>query len=269
MSKKRTQMVALKDLQINLFVRKALNHDHALALAELIENDVVLPPIQITTEMVVIDGRHRIEAHDVLNRKEIEAEVVEIADETELIAEAYKANVGGALPPTKDDTEHTIMLLLERGETIKHVSDLLHLPSGITRRYVNELKSKMTRAKIQRALAAIANDGLTVAKAAEQFEVDLDKLKENLSGQRRKHRQGIRDIQASSTRNYKSLGSKNAAMLRKLLDKYEDSDVTEDQVLDVIRHLEQLQKMAAKAVADWKRRFDSIRRQTKQTKKTA
>jgi hypothetical protein len=65
---RRTISVRIEDLQMNLFVRWQLNEEHALYLAELIENGVLLPPIKITPDMVVIDGRHRIEAHILLNR---------------------------------------------------------------------------------------------------------------------------------------------------------------------------------------------------------
>lgn len=251
------ETVALKDLQMNLFVRQVLNQDHALFLAELIENGVELPPIRITRERVVIDGRHRIEAYELNNRVEIKAEVEEVGTENELIAEAYKANIGGSLPPTPQDTEHTIMLLLERGEAMKRIGELLGLPAGMARKYINSVKSKTSRQKLMRATTAITDGGLTIAKAAEQYDVDPDKLKEILSGHRRKHKQGVAEIQRGLTSSHKSLSMKNAALIRRLLEKYEDGDVTEGHVNDIFVHIEQLQKRAARAVSDWKKRFDA------------
>jgi len=253
----KTEKVALKDLQTNLFVRKALNQDHALYLAELIENGVKLPPIKITRERVVIDGRHRVEAYDLNKIEEIECEIVDIHDETELIAEAYKANVGGPLPPTPQDTEHTVMMLLERGESKKRIGELLGLPAGMARRYITDVQSRMTRAKMQRAGAAVTEGGLTVSKAAEQYDVDVEKLKEFLSGHRRKSK-GIVEIQRGLTKTHKSLSQKNAALIRSLLDKFEDGDVTEKQVRDIFAHIEHLQKRSARGVADWKKRFDAV-----------
>ncbi|OHA72014.1 MAG: hypothetical protein A3A27_01990 [Candidatus Wildermuthbacteria bacterium RIFCSPLOWO2_01_FULL_47_18] len=256
--KTKTEVVALKELLTNLFVRQALNQDHALYLAELLEGGVKLPPILITRERVVIDGRHRIEAYELNNRTEIEAEIVDIGTESDLIAEAYRANVGGSLPPTLQDTEHTIMLLLERGETIKRIGELLVLPPGMARKYINSVKSKISRQKLMKAAAAITDGGLTIAKAALQYDVDPDSLKEVLSGHRRKHRQGVAEIQRGLTRNHKSLSLKNAALIRSLLEKYEDGDMSGQQMRDVFRHIEQLQRQSARAVSHWKKRFDSL-----------
>lgn len=253
----KTETVALKDLRVNLFVRHALNQEHALYLAELIENGVQLPPIKITRERVVVDGRHRLEAHELNNKSEILCEVVDVRSETDIIAEAYKANVGGSLPPTPQDTEHTIMLLVSCGETMKRIGELLGLPAGMARKYVNSVKSKISRQKLMKAASAVTEGGLTVAKAAEQYEVEPEKLKEILSGHKQKHKQGISEIQRGLTRTHKSLSQRNAALIRNLLNKYEDGDVNEQQVREIFSHIEQLQKRASRAISDWKKRFDS------------
>lgn len=251
-------MIKLKDLQTNLFVRRALNHDHVLFLAELIENGVKLPPIKITREGTVVDGRHRIEAHELNNLDEIAFDYEDADSEIELIAKAYQSNIGGSLPPTPQDTEHTVMLLLERGEAMKRIGDLLGLPAGMARRYVAEVKSKTARAKLQRAVAAVTDGGLTVTRAAEQYDVDHGKLKEALSGRKREVKWGIAEVQRNLTKSYRSAAQKNAALIRGLLEKYEDGDVTSRQVRDIIRHIEQLQKRANRSILDWEKRFDAL-----------
>lgn len=258
----KAEPVALADLKSNLFVREALNQDHALFLAELVEHGVQLPPIKITSEGAVIDGRHRIEAYELNNRTKIECEVVKVATETELIAMAYKANIGGSLPPTAQDTEHTIMLLLDRGETMKRIGELLGLPAGMARKYINSVRSKISRQKLMKAASAITNGGLTVAQAAEQYGVEPEKLKEILLGHKRKHQHGVSEIQRDITKTHKSLSQRNAALIRGLLDKYEDGDVTERQVREIFAHIEQLQKRANRSVRDWKKRFDSANSRT-------
>ena len=270
MSTRKTIMVPIRDLKINTYVRQALNQDHAIYLGELLENGVKLEPIKITAGLEVIDGRHRIEAHELNSKSEIEAEIVNVASATEIITLAYKANVGGALPPSQQDTEHTIMLLLGRGEPKKRIGELLGLPAGMARRYIGIVESKSARAKLLRAAAAITDGGLTVAKSAEQYGVEPEKLREMLSGQRRKHKQqGIAEVQRGLTRTYKSLSSKNAALIRGLLEKYEDGDVTARQVIDIFEHIEQLQKRAVRSISDWKKRFDAVSGNKKDTLKKA
>ncbi len=253
---KKMVTVLLKDLQKNLFVRQALNQEHALYLGELLENGVKLPPIRITREGIVIDGRHRIEAYELNGRTEIEAEVVEVRSENEMIAEAYKANIGGSLPPTQQDTEHTILLLLERNETIKEIARLLALPPSLTRKYVGNVKSKAMRQKLMKAAAAVTDGGLTVPKAAEQYEVEVDKLRAFISPGPRSPKNGISDIMRNLTKTHRSLSQKNAAQIRSLLEKYEDGDVTIKQVRDIFAHIDQLQKRATRAIEDWKQRFE-------------
>ena len=178
--------VLISDLNKNLFVRQELDQNHVLYLAELIEAGVVLNPIEITPDMAVIDGRHRIEAAELNSQVEIKARIVSISDESELVARAYRANVGGALPPTQEDTEHTVLLLLDRGVANKRIGELLGLPASLARKYVNEVQFKLKRQHLQRAVLAVTEGGLTVAKAAEQYAVEPAQLKEALSGKKKK-----------------------------------------------------------------------------------
>ena len=256
-----TKQFQIKDLQLNLFVRTSLNEDHVLYLAALIEAGVQLPPIKITMDMVVVDGRHRIEAYELNGRDEIEAEIVKITDETAIIGEAYKANVGGSLPPTQQDTEHTIRLLLDRNETIKNIASVLALPPSMARKYVTSVKSKMARQKLMQARDAVAHGGITVSVAAEKYSVEADKLKEILGGGKRKAKGvvGIGEIQRNLTRSHKSLSSKNAALMRSVLEKYDDADISRRQVIKIIEHIEQLQDGASRAIAGWRRRFESAK----------
>lgn len=249
--------VKIKELKMNLFVRKALNQDHAIYLGELLESGQQLPPIKINPEKIVIDGRHRIEAHELAGRDEIDAEVLDFHSEAELIAEAYKANVGGALPPTREDTEHTIMVLLEKEVPKRQIAEMLAIPPSMARKYVNEVQSKMKRATLQKAVDAVAHGGLNVPKAAEQYSVDEDALREVLSGTRRKNKKGLPDIKRELTRQFKSSGQKTAAVLRKLSDKLEDSDVTPKQVREILDHVDHLLKTAGRTLGDWRKRFEA------------
>jgi ParB-like chromosome segregation protein Spo0J len=253
----KVRTVKISDLKINLFVRAQLNAEHALHLAQLMENGVKLPRILVNQDLVIIDGRHRYEAYQLNKVTEIEVEMIEVTDQTELISRAYKANLGGSLIPTKEDTEHTVTLLIERGEKHRAIADLLGLPYGLIRKYVEIVRSKLDRAKLQRAADAVTDGGLTVPKAAEQHGVELRKLKETLSGRIHKPQVGIAQIKRQITSNYRSIASRNSKIYGGILEKYEDGDVTEAQVRSIFKHIEALQERGSRSMVDWKARFDS------------
>lgn len=257
----KTMKVKLQDLQRNLFVRKELDTERACFLAELIENGVPMHEnIKATRDFVIVDGRHRWEAFDLNKITEVDVDIVDVVDEVTLIAEAYKANIGGSKPPTVEDTNHTIELLIERKQTIKAIAELMALPQSMARKYVSEVKSRLNRAKLMAAVNSVTHGGLTVGQASMQYEVDVEKLKETLSGTRKKHKEnanGVEELHRSLTRQYKSISSTNASTLRKLLEQYEDGDVTPGQVKEIIKHMESLQKGTSRSIADWKRRFEA------------
>jgi predicted transcriptional regulator len=259
MQLKGKKKIKLSDITVNLFVRKQLDTDHVMYLAELIESGVTMSsPIKVSEDMIMVDGRHRKEAYELNNINEVEVEIYKFNSDAELISEAYKANTGGSKPPTPQDTEHTVMLLIDRKEKINRIAELLGLPQSLARKYASEVKSRMNRAKLQRAAAAITDGGLTVAKAAEQYEVDGEKLKEILSGRRRKHKNGVQDLHGDLTRNYRSIGSKNGRAMGSLLEKFQDGDVTAKQVRDIFAHLKKLQDQSKRAITDWQKRFEAI-----------
>jgi ParB-like chromosome segregation protein Spo0J len=252
-------MVAIVELKVNLFVRKSLNQDHVLYLAELLEAGIKLPAIIITPDGRIIDGRHRIEAYDLWGKKEVPAVVRNLTDDSEIISEAYRCNVGGALPPTKEDTEHTVKLLLESGTPQTRIAEALGLPISIARNYIASIKSRQARAKISRAVVAVTDGGLTAAKAAVEHNVDIDKLREALSGKKRKKKWGVDEMKRTFTSSYRSLSSKNAGAIRRLFEKYEDGDVTAKQVEALLKHLENLQRKATRNLADWASRFQGMK----------
>ncbi|MBI4713759.1 hypothetical protein HY771_01035 [Candidatus Uhrbacteria bacterium] len=242
-------------------MRRELDTEHALYLGQLIANGVTMrTPIEVTDcdgiLNVVVDGRHRKEGYELAGMNEIDVRVLEFESEVEMIGYAYRANAGGSLPPTPEDTEHTVMLLIDKGESIKRISELLSLPPGMTRIYVKSVKSKSARKQLMKAASAVTDGGLTIAQAAEKHGVDPETLKDHLSGKRRKHKQGVADVQRQLTTAYKSMGSKNAALIRSLLEKLDDGDVTRRQVADIFAHINELQKSASRALEGWRSRFE-------------
>jgi hypothetical protein len=138
------------------------------------------------------------------------------------------------------------------------IPEALGLPAKMVRTYIDTIDSKRKRQVLMSAISAVTDDGLTVAKAAEQYGVDLQRLKDELSGRRKKKGQnGVGEMSAELTSSFKSIGNSTAALLRKAVQKFDDGDLTAGQVLGLFEDVERLQKLAAKAVADRRKRFEA------------
>lgn len=250
----------IKDLSADFFVRRELNADWALQLGDLIEGGVEMDPIYITRENKVIDGRHRMEAHELAKRSEIKCKIVEADNDIELVIFALQQNLGGSLPPNKGDIEHTIQELLNRGLPKKQLSEMLSpLPAKLVRKYLSDVESQMQRAKLQKAALAISNGGLTVPRAALQYDVPEDQLKALLSTRvKGRTKRGVEEMQRQLSVSYKSLGQRNSATIRRLMDAYEDGDVSHKQVQKIFAHLEHLVKVSGRKAAEWRKRFEAM-----------
>ena len=229
MGKPQVVIRKLADLKVNLFVRKQLNEDWVLQMSYLIQAGEKLPPIEILADNTIVEGRHRVEGHQVAGKDEIECVIVEFKDELDMISHAYQANTGGSMPPSQADTEHTITLLLERGATKAAIGRLLGLPSGVARTYINSVQSRINRTKLMSAVDSVAHGGVTVPKAAQAHGVDVDKLRAAISG-RKKKGDGFKSIMGQLTRNSRSYSQRTAAMFRKLFERREDGDVSRGHV---------------------------------------
>ena len=250
--------VDLRNLKTDWFVRTGLNEDHVLHLAELIEAGTELPPISITSDMLVVDGRHRIEAYKLNSLDQIKAPLVEVRDKTSLIAEAYRANIGGALPPTPADTEHTIKLLVGSGASMKKIATLLGLPPSITRRYVGSVKAKAARRRLSEAVSAVVSQNATVEEAARLFGVNPATLQERLGGKHGdKGRLGISELNQALTRHNKSAGQKLRSIVESAIRLYEDGDATAKEVLDLIKRVDAGLRSSLETNADKNTRFRS------------
>lgn len=256
--KSRIETRKIADLKTTMFVRSALNQDHVLFLAELIEGGTVLPPIQITEDGRIIDGRHRKEAYELLDRTEVKVEVVGETDETKLITMAFKANVGGSLPPTIEDVNHTIQVLLEKRVPQCQIAKLLRLPPSMSDKLVSRVKTRITRTKKQDAVDAVTERGLTISAAAKQFGVPFEDVRNELR-RRKKKDTSVAEHMRNLTAFYRTLGQRTAHILRATMDEFRDGEMSASQVDEVFKKIEQLQVKSARSIKDWETRFEAAK----------
>lgn len=255
----KTVNVSIESLQKTFYVRKQLNQDHVLHLAELYDNGVELPPIQATKTGIIIDGRHRVEALDMLGRKGVDVQYVEELDEAELIFRAMRANVGGSLPPNSADINYTIRQLLELNVTITKIADQLPFPASLVRRHITNVKTQLRREKQIKAVRDVTDKGMTVIEAANQYGVDPAAVKDIITGNRRK-RASVAELKSGLTSAYRGRSRALANVFVSMRTKYENGELPASKVDEVFDHAESLHKQAAKTMKDWRDRFAALRR---------
>jgi ParB-like chromosome segregation protein Spo0J len=219
---------------------------------------VDVDPILVTADTYeIIDGRHRKAALEMLDRTSVACELIPQADRASLIAMAYKANYGGSLKPTRVDTEHTIELLLGQGVGRNKISDMLPLPPSLARKYISNVQANIAKRNLRRAVIAVADNGMSVAEAATEFRVDPESLKAEIRGVRKSVRKfDMAALKGGIQSRTKSFSLRNAALLKSLIERYDDGEVSREQVAEVIGVIIQSLRKAAKSVQAWEKRLD-------------
>ena len=256
--------IEIDSLTIPFYVRKKLDQDHVMYLAELIEGGVIVDPIQVTAaddgKFAILDGRHRIEAHKLLDRKHIQARVMPpMKNVVEEISAAFKANIGGALPPSREDVEHTVSLLCAQGVSTREIAHLLPIPPSLARKYVNMVSSRALRARMRQAMEAVTDGDLTIPESAKKFDIDTETLRKNLGGRKKKGQLRLSEAVNVIRRQFRSFSQRNAAMFKRLFDDYEDGEVSAELVDKTLDTFKKSIKQMSVSFDGWKQRFDAAK----------
>lgn len=256
---KKVVSMKIADIIISHYVRKELDEDRVIFFAELYEAGSDVPPIKVTMDNKLEDGRHRLAALEFLERTDAVCEIVDTVSDVELIKAAYAANLGGSKPPTRQDTEHVAQMLLREGVTPAKVIDFFsqHYPKSVARTYVDQARFGITREKIRKAKEAVLSGDKTMNKAAEEFGVDIETLKAEVTGTKKKNKKNteVREFKSVLTTLFRSSSKRWAAQLTKLRIMYENEEVTTQQVDEVLEHLDHLIKQASRSFKNHKDRI--------------
>jgi ParB-like chromosome segregation protein Spo0J len=242
------------------FVRKSLNDDHVIHLASLYQGGTKLPPVEITREGELVDGRHRIAALKLLDRKAVDVLYTDETDQSVLLVQAVKSNIGGALPPSNTDIVYAMRQMLEKG--MSQVSIQREFvgtwPPAVVRRYVSDAQSALTKERIVRAKAAIVEQNLTITEAAALHHIKAEVLKEAMIPQK-KRRSGSAEIKGALSTTFRSRGAAMGAIMKGVMRKYEDGDISAKIVEDIIVHLEKCTKSTVTSAKDWATRLRAVK----------
>jgi len=247
-------------------VRKALDDDNILRFVELYEAGSEVPPIQVALidgEYCYVDGRHRAQAKLIMDQTVIDCVLAEESDVIKLYGIALEANYGGAKPPTKVDIEHTIIRMIESGAKDADIKRALHfMPIGMLRSYTHVARSYLSKRNTREALEAIASGNMNVAQAALKFNLPVEKLKDAISGKKKKFSTGdaalITEGKNHVNRTMRSATGTITQKLKQFMTKLEDREIKASTVISVIDEWDTKVRAQQARVKDWRDRVASI-----------
>jgi hypothetical protein len=249
--------VEITKLKDSFDIRNTLNQDHVLFLWSLIDAGTELPPIKITKDFSIIDGRHRRIAYEHAGIPMIKAEVVDTDSTIEIVKQAIEANMGGALPPTKTDLYRTMMILINRKYSKERITDEFKsiLPMGLIRISYHQARWQINNKKVNEAIDLIKTSNLTVKKAAEIVGISENSIKEKLDrkkidGNGNPHLKGT--LSKMFTHFNKSLGK----IVSKTFQDCEDGELTKLETEAILKFLAKLIVNQNRMYADWQKRWD-------------
>jgi hypothetical protein len=262
--KKDVILLPVADLKMKFDVRKSLNEDRVLLFMELYESENSVPPIEVVHgTMEIHDGRHRKAALDYLGRKHAECVLVEPMEFVDQLMDAFAKNVSDSpFPPTRSDITFVMKQLLEAGTSNAQVQkrfEAFYKPSHV-RKLLKDAHANLINAKMARAKQAVAHGGMTVKEAAVEHGVEPERLQDEITGlKKRRKATSTGDIKVEISNRHRGNSAHNIAVFRDLLDKFEDGEISEKSVLEVLLHVQRLNTDAAKRVSSWIERFESLK----------
>lgn len=252
----------IEDLKCSHFVRGALDPDRINHFVLMYQGNHEVDLIQVeerTNE--ILDGRHRKAALELLGRKTVDCEIVaEYESRVEFLMDAYAQNLGGALPPTYNDTIFVIKQFIEAGLKTKEIGAMLapYYPASAIRKYVNDAYSAVSTARMKRARTAVASGSMTTDAAATHFKVELPALRKEVAGEKKKREEGpVSRLKLKVSNRSRAYIQSMNLNLRILLQHFEDGEVSEAHVKEVLRHYQKLYLQAGKALNGWEERFNA------------
>ena len=262
----RTDIILLPvaDLRMRYDVRRELNEDRVLLFMELYESEAKVPPIAVVRGTTDIhDGRHRKAALEHLNRLHAECVLVDSMGLADLLMDAFAKNMSDApFPPTREDAIYVIRQLLDVGVSGTQVLKRFgaHFRPSQARKLLETAQTNILKAKITRAKNAVAHNNMSVGEAAEAHGVELERLQAEITGLKKRRRANdIAEVKTGITNRFRSNSAKNIAVFRGLLEKFEDGELVETQVLEVLLHVQRLNQDGSKRIDSWLERFAALK----------
>ena len=177
--------------------------------------------------------------------------------------DAFGKNVSDSpFPPTRADIAFVMKQLLEQGIPNAQVQTRfeVHYEPSYVRKLLKDAHGNLAKARMQKAVSAVAHGGISVDEAAKENKVKPDTLREEITGvKRRRHSTDITEIKKDISNRHRGNSQRTIHLFRDLLDKYESGELSEKKVLEVLLHVKHLNTDAAKRVDSWLERFETLK----------
>ena len=252
--------VKVSELVNGFYVREKFNDNHLAMLLSLSEGGVKFPPIEITKEKEIIDGRYRTELAKLLDKEFIEAIIIKDGKaETELAAQALGANLGGSLPPTKEDIIHTIKYLIGKSFPKDEIISKLSrpLPASMVRVLYLRATSEIAKAKGFRGAHLVKEDGLSIEEAAKR--VGLKTIKPIQDALKIGQRDKLPKFNSIISSKFVYLNRGNGRLITTLFNAYKDGEISSDEVLERLDFLGKAISNTNRLFSDWQSRFSKMK----------
>lgn len=260
---------ALKQVKETFHVRAELDSARVEFFVKILMAGGKLPPLIITKKTgeledgELIDGRHRKAAYERLGRTQVPVEIdAKVRTREEAIFAAFAANMGGSLPPKERDFTHTVRLLLKSGMSRGRVAKGLHDSTGIAlsifKRYVNDVQSSLAKQRLLQARDAIADRGLTLKEAAEEFAVDAARLRAKLKGgaKTKEIASQLSAFKAGISKRFQAFSAINGKMPAKLRDLHDTGELKPSEIEAILQHFGQKLQALSLQYRNWLVRFE-------------
>ena len=182
------------------YPREQINEDKILEYAENVD---VLPPVVINQGKILIDGRHRIEAHKKNGVKEIDY-ILEDIPKNKILERAIELNAKHGLQLSYREKQHLAIQLFE-GNNGKHLAEILSVSKDCINKWVRG-KREILQDKIEES---VITDYLTT-----------DMAQKEISDKHGVHDTMLTELKEKILKEIKLLISKKDAASKNLKEKY-------------------------------------------------
>lgn len=257
----------LSELHVDFYVRKVIAHAEVEkrivdGIAAVVHG-TILPPILVTPDGEVIDGRIRFEIHKRVNpgvpldEVLVPVELVVGKTRTELIQIALLANAGGPMPATREDLGVAVGQLLELNMSREDIETALSTAFSrkLIRERVDWAISNAAMIEMRKARTLVSRKNYTVADAAAEVGVAVEDLQDSIDRREKKH-DSIHKIE----KDMGSINRSHSKLLRNMLDRilvaYEAESIDYTDVVKLTRQAEGYAKAIPKQVGTFVERFN-------------